>query len=141
MRGAGASNNTAIELQTETGADSQLWYLKKNTDGSYQIYPKHAASMRLDSPKPGTSVDNDLILFGNNEGKQQKFYLEAVDNTDSAYMQSTAAYSSSGAYPASVTTMDGTTSTAYNESMDRLEITYDAYARTQYNYTLSLIHI
>ena len=50
-------------------------------------------------------------------------------------MELTAAYSSSGAYPASVTTMDGTTSTAYNESMDRLEITYDAYARTQYNYT------
>ena len=135
VRGAGASNNTAIELQTETGADSQLWYFKKNTDGSYQIYPKHATSMRLDSPKPGTSADNDLILFGNNNGQQQKFILEAVDSTDSAYMQSTATYSSSGAYPASVTTMDGTTSTTYDEGNDRLNSATGAYSKTEYTYT------
>ena len=51
------------------------------------------------------------------------------------YMESTATYSTSGAYPKSVTTMDGTTSTTYDETMDRLDKTEDAYARTQYNYT------
>ncbi len=135
VRGAGTTNNTAIELQTNTGADSQLWYFSNNTDGSYQISPKHANTMRLDSPKPGTSADNDLILHGNNSGKQQKFYLEAVDDTDSLYVQSTATYSSSGAYPASVTTMDGTTSTTYDEGNDRLTSATGAYAKTQYNYT------
>ncbi|MCI8510144.1 MAG: hypothetical protein HFJ06_16550, partial [Lachnospiraceae bacterium] len=135
IRNGSSANNAMIELQTYTGANSQLWGFRQNTDGSYQIYPKSATNMRLQSPKPVPGKDNDLILYGNNNGKQQKFILEAADDTDSAYMESTATYSTSGAYPASITTMDGTTSMHYDEAMDRLSIAYDAYARTQYNYT------
>ncbi len=108
-KNGGTSSGTEIVLQSYTGADSQLWKVDKNSDGTYRFTPKHAQSMRLDAPDPysGSSSYRSLIIYSSNSGKAQKFTLMAKNDTSLPYSEATATYDQKGVHIKTVSDMDG----------------------------------
>ncbi len=65
-----AKNGTAIVVEAETGAASQLWSVKRLENGSCNLIPKHAPGMGIDDFGGGKTPGSRLDLWTNKAGDQ-----------------------------------------------------------------------
>lgn len=75
--------NTAICQHGFNGDQNQQWQVKYMGGGVYSFIPQHYTSLRLDVPNGNDADGQDLVVYYENNGKNQ--YFRIIENGDSSY--------------------------------------------------------